>query len=322
MPKKRLSSSKSKTGRTPLGRKKRDPIEVAGISKATSSKSNKKNTDEHHQKKSGSFGFVGISVTGGKADRNFLSVLEYFPEHKKIFLSKIFDKIKGDDQSSADLKIFDLLKQIKPEIIAVDNAVNFPLCLTCQLQCPGYEDCKESHIVWMWKNFKKNSKGKKPKKIFTPYTQRSVEQYFMHELEQSFILPHAMGANSAPLLARVQFLQKRLGLAFAEISPAAVVWRLGLQLGLMKSQLKNHRHSVHGENDRRLFLQALLEQKWCFIYDQDLQMMIENYHAFESFICALTAYLKFTQQTEPRPKDFPEKEDWIELPVKNIKIAV
>jgi hypothetical protein len=55
-----------------------------------------------------------------------------------------------------------------------------------------------------------------------------------------------------------------------------------------------------------------------FLYQQDVKTMVENAHAFEAFICGLTAYLQFRGQNELRPKDFPKTASWISFPTKEI----
>jgi hypothetical protein len=68
---------------------------------------------------------------------------------------------------------------------------------------------------------------------------------------------------------------------------------------------------------RTNFLQSLIEKDLLFIYDQDLHKLIENPNAFDSMVCALTAYLKYQNATEKPPKNFPLQEGWIEFPQEN-----
>jgi hypothetical protein len=266
--------------------------------------------------------FIGISLAGGKSDKACVAVLEYYPDNKKIFLSRLFEKIKSDEKISGDLKIHELITQNQEstQYVAFDTPWNLPACITCKLKCPGYEICNEPHIKWMWQHQDDKLKRKRPKKLFTPYTQRCVEMYFQTELEETFNLHHSMGSNSAPLLARAAFIKKRLNVDCIEVYPMLSLWRLGKALGVMKSHLKNHRAAFGGDEARAQFLLSLNENDIAFIYNQDMKQMIENNHAFEAFLCGFTAYLKFKGLTEKRPKDFPAHEDWIEFPVKDLKL--
>lgn len=264
--------------------------------------------------------FIGLSLSGGKNDKACVAVIEYFPKHKKIFLTKIFDKIKNEESISADLKIVEIVEQYKSNLqsLSLDTPFRMPYCLRCQVRCPGYEACQLKPMTWMQKFSEAKNKKKKPRKLFTPYTQRCVEMYLSSEIEEPFIMNHAMGANEAPLLARALFLRKRIEAPFLEVFPKLTLWRMGQSLGIMKRHLRFHRHAVSGVESRKAILKALNEENVAFVYQQDLQIMAENNHAFEAFLCALTGFLTYQGLTESQPQGFPEEEDWIEFPKKNI----
>ncbi len=257
---------------------------------------------------------------GGKADKACLAVLDYYPEHQKVFLSRLVEKIKNEERSSADLKICQLVEEFSEgaESIALDVPWNPPLSFLSP-STESYETSQEPHILWMWKHYEKLNQKKKPRRLFTPYTQRCVEMYVSTELEEPFLLNQALGANNAPLLARAAYLQKRFPLPTLEVSPKIALWRIGRSLSLMKSHLRSHRNSVGGTEARRAVLQGLSENNVVFLYSQDQKAMAENNHSFEAFICALTGFLKYKKMTESRPAGFPKKEDWIEIPVEGIR---
>ncbi|MBK9323657.1 MAG: DUF429 domain-containing protein [Bdellovibrionaceae bacterium] len=264
--------------------------------------------------------FAGLSLGGGKADKACLALIEYYPKHHKVFLAKIFERIKSDEDVSADIKIHEILEQYHGMIhtIALDSPWRLPNCLQCLQKCPGYESCEEPHIRWMWDYTREKNEGKKPKKLFTPYTQRAVELHLASQLEEPFHIPNAMGANAAPMLARAAFILRRLELPAIEVYPRLSVWRIGNSLHVLKSQLRSHKHAATGEDSRRGILKELSEHNVAFVYDQDRRLMVENNHAFEAFICAITAFLEYMGQTEPRPRNFPKSEDWISFPKEKI----
>ncbi len=268
--------------------------------------------------------FLGISLAGGKSDKACVALIEYYPQNKKIFLSRLFEKLKSEEKISVDLKIHDLIDQNKEtlEYVAFDIPWSLPSCLSCVKKCPGYENCNEEHIQWMWNHHDEKMKKKKPKKIFTPYTQRCVEMHFATELEEQFTMHHAMGSNSAPLLARAQFITKRIDASVKciEVNPGLTLWRIGRMMDMMKSHLRHHRAAFGGDEARKQFLHHLNEKNLTFIYHQDMKQMIENSHAFEAFLCALTGFLKYKNLTEDRPKNFPANESWIDFPKTNIRI--
>lgn len=260
--------------------------------------------------------FIGISLSGGKADKASLVVLDYFVEQKKIFLSRLYEKIKTEEFISADLKIHEIIHQYSEQLqyVAFDVPLSLPKCMTCRLKCPGYERCDENEIKWLRDFYQQVNEDKKPRKMFTPYTQRCIEAYISHGLEESFDMHHALGANQAPLLARAAFIKRRLQADCIESFPKLTVWRLGQDLKIAKSHLRHYRHAVGGDESRKLFLQAMADKLGLFIYQQDMRSMVDNYHSFEALICAYSAFLKYQNSTQSRPKNFPSEEAWIEFP--------
>lgn len=260
--------------------------------------------------------FIGIALGGGKTDKTCLSVIEYFPTQHKIFLSRLFDRIKTEGEVSADLQIHSLIMQCPApvESVSFDSPLTLPNCLRCDRACPGVESCTHPSTQWMWKHFRDRKKTKGAKKLFTPYTERCVEQYIESELEEPFHVQHALGANLAPLTARAQYITRRLRLPVLEVFPKLSLWRIGLSLHVSKPHLRSHRHWESGQASRQAMIHRLMDRNLTFIYDQDVRTLIENPHAFDSFLCALTGWLAFCGQCEPRPKGFPKNEGWIQIP--------
>lgn len=278
----------------------------------------KKRIQSHESKTRGSTHlkkFIGVSLSGGKADKACIAVIEFYPDQKKIFLSEILEKIKTEELISADFKIHEIIHQYEKQVetVAFDSPLSLPKCLTCRLRCPGYETCEQPEIIYMRELYQNNHDKKKPKKMYTPYTQRCVEA-FLSEHESDLDIQHALGANHAPMTARAHFICRRLKVKTIEVFPKLTVWRLGHELRVNKSNLKIYRNSVGGDQSRAIFLQAMVEKLGIFVYQQDLKTMVENFHAFDAFIAAYTGLLKYLKKTEPRPKNFPKSELWIEYP--------
>ncbi len=251
-----------------------------------------------------------------------MALIEYYPEQKKVFLSHLFHTIKAESHLSADAKIIETLHQYENvvEAVGVDNPWKPPYCFQCDLSCGGYEVCQKPHILWFWEHYKKTKQKKKPAKIFTPYTQRCVESYLLTELEEPFQMSHALGANSAPLLARAAYLKRRFQADWYEVFPPLSVWRIGRHLHMKKSDLRSYKKSALGESCRRQILASLQQHDVVFLYKDDVNTMIQSVHAFDAFICAYTLFLQHTGQTESRPQGFPNEEDWIEFPKEKLDI--
>lgn len=262
--------------------------------------------------------FLGLSLSGGKADKSSLAVLEYFPEQKRLFLARLFDKIKTEETISADQKIIEHIEQLAESAVSVgiDSPLSLPKCLRCKLKCPGYEHCQESEIKWM-RNFEANRPARRPFRMMTPYTQRPVDLCLSAIEEENLEIQHALGANLAPLTARAHFLARRIPFEIFEVSTKVAVWRIGLELKVSKAQMRSYRNSAGGEEARRVILEAFMNRLGLFVYHQDLRTLCENPHAFDSLIVAFVGFLKSEHLLEPRPEGFPRKEAWVCLPRRN-----
>ena len=173
---------------------------------------------------------------------------------------------------------------------------------------------KDAKMNVAWQHYDKLNERRKPKRLFTPYTERCAEMYLSNALEETFHLPHALGSNVAPLTARAHFIARRLSWRTLEYFPRLTLWRIGKSLHIQRSHLLYHKHSVGGVDSRMVILNRLIERDIAFIYDQDFRTLTENNQAFEAFLGALTGVLEFRDQCEPRPKGFPKSESWINFP--------
>lgn len=307
-----MSLSRKKKKKTKARKKTSQSVQFGPMGQPVASKD--KSLKVHH--------FMGVSLGGGKTDKTCIALLEYYPDQNKIFLSRLFEKIKTQGEISSDQQVHKIVSELpgKMESVAFDVPLQLPKCIRCKLKCPGYENCKEPEIVWMWKHYRKRNESKRPTKLFTPYTERCVEFFLQTELEETFHPPHALGANMAPLTARAHFMTRRLrSRKNIEVAAKVSLWRIGRALNISKDHLRFHRHSFGGEDSRRAILNRLIEKDIAFLYVQDVKAMAENTHCFEAFICALTGVLAFKGQTEPRPKGFPRSEGWVEMPRKSLE---
>jgi len=263
--------------------------------------------------------FAGISLGGGKGRRTCLAVLDYYPKEKKVFLSELIQGIEEEKRISADTHLIRKLESFEKnlKLTALDGPLKLPKCMRCELVCPGHEKCTESEIRWMWKRYKKRDPKKRPNRIFTPYTERCVEQYILSEVHQDLATDHALGANRAPIAARAMYLQRRLGEEnLIEVSPKLSLWRLGAEVGLRKNHILAYRQQTKGEDVRQRFLDAWSEQDRTFFYHRDFKLMVKEAFAFDAFLAAYTAFLKHQDLCEEPPKGFPKNEAWIAFPKK------
>jgi hypothetical protein len=261
--------------------------------------------------------FMGLSLGGGKSSKTHLAVVDYFPSEKKLFLTHLFRDIGEQEGLSGDTVLVDLIKENREQLhsIAVDAPLIAPVCVRCKVPCVGVEQCKKPEILWMWEHHQSQDKHKRPNKIFTPYTERCVEQYLNTSLEQPFQFDHALGSNRAPLWARMVFLSHRLKQSpLIEVFPRLNTWRVGRALKLSKNTLLNYKNSIGGAQHRQHILDKFVDSEWLFIYSQDAKHMVKDAHMFEAVLSGFTAYLHYKKLCENPPKGFPRDEAWVSFP--------
>jgi hypothetical protein len=258
--------------------------------------------------------FLGLSLGGGKTHRTHLAVIDYFIENDKLFLTHLFRDLGEDARTSADTHLINLIKENSEDLhsLSTDFPLTSPKCMRCRLVCPGVENCKLEEIRWMWNHHDKLDKKKRPNKIFTPYTERCVDQYLANESEIPLPQDHAFGSNKAPLYARGFFLRKRLGrIKLFEVQPRLSVWRVGRALKISKVPLIFYKNSIEGEDYRQIILDKFTDKEWLFIYSQDVRHMVRDGFVFDSVMAAYTGFLNYKNLCEKPPKDFPKGEGWI-----------
>jgi predicted nuclease with RNAse H fold len=255
---------------------------------------------------------MGLALSGGKNDKTTVVEISFFSDHKKLFLKEIHEKIGSTEDESGDSYLLKLLNQKDVKVCAVDAPLSLPSCLTHM--CKGSEKCKSETTQWLWNQYKKHKKKKKNLKLFTPYTERCVERYINYDLEEFYEMPEALGSNKAPITARAVYLKSKVTGNLIEVYPKLSLHRIGRKLNISKSDLKNYRHAANGMECRMIILDALISAGIIFIYEQDIQKLIDSVYAFDALISALTAYMYYQNECELPPKSFPTHEGWVYFP--------
>ncbi len=265
--------------------------------------------------------YLGLELSGAKNTKTAVSILEFYPKERKIFLLDIHDRISPREGQSPDDALLELLSELKPglSLMGVNVPLTLPPCLLCPpSRCKG--SCRAPATQWM-ERFARRRPHKKGEIVFTPYTQRPVELWLRYELLAAlpkplqFEVDEAMGGNRAPLTARMQFLKRSLDPeTLIEVLPKLTALRLCLALGLDRRILARYRKLEEGSHARAAFLEALTEKRGIFIYDRDLKKLSHSLTAFDSFLCAYTALLSEQGRCEKPPRGFPLASGWVQYP--------
>lgn len=264
---------------------------------------------------------LGLEVSGSKNDRTALAVLDFYPKTQRLILVDIQPKIVGVEDMSADEALVRAVEEALGEAPHLTGlSIHGPLSLPPVLRQavkegkpqPFSEKSRDAEILWMnelWKRLKP-----KPRP-FAPYLERPAELHMRYVCKEKFPVAEAMGANLAPIAARLQFLKPHLPEPQNEVYPRATLARVVASLGLPKTIARDYSDLERGVYTREQFFTYLGKKiPQLFIYEKDLEQMVVNLSAFNAFLCALTQHLIFAEQCETPSKNFPKSAGWIHFP--------
>jgi hypothetical protein len=269
---------------------------------------------------------MGLELSGPKNDRSTLAVMDYHPKTQKLILVDVQTPLENESHLNSDETLYSNIQLMCLESknitgLCVHGPISLPPAFQTQelasTKGPPKYSSKNSQIEWMFQVWKKLNPKPKP---FVPYLQRPLEIYFKYFTPEKFLIPDAMGANFAPIAARLQFLKPFLPKPLNETFPKASMSRLVTSLGLSRNIFRDYLDVEKGLYTREIFFEHLAKKlPQIFLYEKDLELCISNISAFNAFLSALTQHLWHREQCELPPKSFPKTATWLTIPRRNVR---
>ena len=88
---------------------------------------------------------AGLSLKGGRRDKFYLCLLEYYENKKRWFL-KALPQVADEDGIDGDEAIRKWIAQFELHDLVVDIPLSLPACARCSLMCPGDEHCPQTEV--------------------------------------------------------------------------------------------------------------------------------------------------------------------------------
>lgn len=269
--------------------------------------------------------YLGLELLGAKNNKTSLSVLEYYPKEKKIFLLDVYEGVSSDRTEAPDESLLSLLKEITEESdtpvgkIGVQVPLSLPPCVECvRKSCPLPERCTVPSVKFM-REIAGATKG--GEQAIYPYSQRPVEVWSRHrllsELREKFQIDvdDALGGSKAALTARMHFLKRHLKeFQLIEAWPKFSVLMLALDAECETRAIQEYRSLEDGIHLREELLLQISERNGIFVYERDLRKLTHSLAAFDSFFIALTALFCDANRVLKPPKGFPSGAQWVSIP--------
>ncbi len=280
---------------------------------------------------------AGMSLGGGRRENFFFSLLEYFPEKKRWFLTSLH-QVKDEEIRDRDEIITTWVKQYGLTQLVVDFPLSKPPCEeSCLPNCKGANVCPRECVVEVRaemdfllsedarlhqenpkkyeqdritasevdysKNLlKKNtdehmlsrSFKRKLRKGFTPYWHRPIDfwvwkNYYDQLLEVFKISYESFGNVSVMLLAKLNYLVRHLptDLTMYESNVQICLIELYRAKVVSKSLLLQLFDLDLASASRQQIVHNIEKHMGIFIYENDLDTIMKNTHAFDSFILSV-----------------------------------
>ncbi|MGB0453250.1 MAG: hypothetical protein ACPGJV_06005 [Bacteriovoracaceae bacterium] len=305
---------------------------------------------------------AGLSLKGGKRDQFFFSVLEYYPEKKRWFLSSLLQVKDDPENKDGDEVIQNWIQEHKVQNLVVDVPLSPPPMLELDLGWPKptgkeedflklvqdeiqelleydalkqkehpkeYERARnlDDEIVYSKNLFSKSSTDhilsrpfkRRLKKGFLPYWNRTLDfwvwcHYYDQMLKLFNVSFDSFGSTNLMALFRFNHLKKNFPAEtnLYEASTDLLLIELLRSKIIHKKDLLNLNDMDLGPEAKLNILMQIEKQLGIFIYDHDLELLVKNPRAFESFLLNLAGKLFQSGEAKTLPKwTMPEEARFI-----------
>jgi hypothetical protein len=270
-----------------------------------------------HQSGSGFRRLIGLELAGPHAERSAVVALDEYPQSARLVVSQVHANLGATQGKTSDENLRDLLR----ELSSPNDATEFlGLVTQAPLSMPPFfkdEDPRSRETRWMSDLWNRTKPRPRP---FLPYLNRPLDLWMRYFTPERFQVPEAMGANFAPLAARLQALRAELPTPLFESFPRATLARIVSGSSLNRFWPKLYTDAEKGLEVREEFLDRLLTLcPQIFVYEGDLETLIVDLASFQAFLSALSLFLFDRGACDPRPEGFPESASWLLLPRQKIR---
>lgn len=124
---------------------------------------------------------AGMSLGGGRKENFFFSLLEFYPEEDRWFLTSL-KQVKDEETLDRDEVITNWVHDDQLHQLVVDFPLTKPICSTCSLDCPGTSKCYHPVMIKVQDEIEdlitvdKSLEKENPKR----YEQERVEDNMVH----------------------------------------------------------------------------------------------------------------------------------------------
>jgi hypothetical protein len=261
---------------------------------------------------------MGLELAGPHSERTALVVIDEYLQGGRLVVSHVIPGLGASEEKNSDTHLASLIRELGPgsseNVSFVGLATQAPLSLP-----PFFKNTQEKRDESRWLEDLWARTKPKPRPYLN-YLNRPLDVWMRYFTPERFQMPEAMGANLAPLAARLQALVPDLPQPLFETFPRASLARIVSSSGLNRFWPKLYTDAEKGLVVREEFLERLLQLcPQIFLYDGDLETLVVDLPAFQAFLSAFSLLLHSKAQCDPKPDSFPESATWLLLPRQKIR---
>lgn len=93
----------------------------------------------------GTKNIAGMSMKGGRKDKFFFCLLEYFPDNERWALKSLL-QLKDESGIDREDVVRNWIEKYEVKDLVVDFPLSQPACHTCELDCPGLSNCPVEEV--------------------------------------------------------------------------------------------------------------------------------------------------------------------------------
>ena len=258
---------------------------------------------------------AGIHLSGPNAHKTSVVIMTGRFSDGNLKITHLFEKIGGVGRLFSDERIFEIVREFRPETIFVDCPLTEPPCVSCvRPKCPGVDGCEDLGVAYM--QYLVNDSSRKRKRPINPQTQR-LWDVNLWSLDRYALQDPCYSANLAPLVARAKTLQRRLrsldeALTLRETHIHLALKHLNDRLGAYQDDVLGYRSFGIGKGCRGRLVERFFANKWDDLNHLDeCASSVENFHAF---IAAFVGALDLDKMTTQPPNALFSEQGWVCLP--------
>ena len=275
-------------------------------------------------------------MKGGRKDNFYFCLLEFYPASDRWFLKSLL-QVCDEENCDGDDAVRKWIENFNLRHLVVDFPLSSPACHSCELDCPGAENCSKSEVSPVRERIKRlleedmhilqghpksyertrnaddqidmsrdvmdkevtNHILSRPfkrrlKKGFLPYWNRAVDfwiwSHYYDQLLDIFNSSYdSFGSTSLMLISRFSYLRRHFPpeLELFEAHTPLILIELLRSKTISRKDIELLNDIEFSIGARLNIIQKIEQKLSIFIYDHDLEIIVKQPRAFESFLMAV-----------------------------------